>query len=172
MATVATKQRPSAAIDKKPLLGCVCPLLADGTGDVKAARPVRSTLDVKGALGDGANISRNIMVLQPVLGAFVQEGVAKPSLRYKNGRLESANGDASGTSFDILSALNVDKGLMKPGSRRGLQKQKATNHGHVGSNAVRLQRPAPRGGGSSDTGSLITRVPKKRLGALHKTSKE
>ena len=68
--------------------------------------------------------------------------------------------------------MNVDKGLMKPGSRGGLQIQKAANHGHVGGDAVRLQGPAPRRGGSGDTGSLVARVPKKRFGALHKNSKE
>ena len=68
--------------------------------------------------------------------------------------------------------MNVDKGPMKHGGRRGLQIQNATNHGHVGCDAGRLQGPAPRRGGSGDTGSLITRVPKKRFGALHKNSKE
>ena len=71
MTSVAAKQRPSTAVNEKPLLGSICPLLADGTSDVKTARPVRSTLDTKRALGEGANISRNKMILKPVLGVFV-----------------------------------------------------------------------------------------------------
>ena len=96
MTTVAAKQRPSTAVNKKPLLGSICPLLADGTGDVKTARPVRSTLDVKGALGDGANISRNIMILKPVLGAFVR----------KKGSLSQACGMKLG-GLNLLLAMQV-----------------------------------------------------------------